>query len=69
MGQKSYNMPSRFLTELGYNPYGSSAYHLEAPAVDEDFDPYAPNPKKLKKSFDPWADDIVYDDVDPFPEY
>lgn len=20
-------MPSRFLTELGYNPYGSSGYH------------------------------------------
>ena len=86
MGQKSYNMPSRFLTELGYNPYGSSAYHTEAPAVDSSFDPYAPNPKKIKKSFDPWndsdfgadefdktgdvwADDIVYDDVDPFPEY
>lgn len=86
MGQKSYNMPSRFLTELGYNPYGSSAYHTEAPAVDSSFDPYAPNPKKIKKSFDPWndsdfgadefdktgdvwADDIIYDDVDPFPEY
>ena len=67
MGQKSYNMPSRFLTELGYNPYGSSAYHTEAPAVDTDFDPYAPHAKK--KSFDPWKDDIVYDEGDPFPEY
>ena len=26
-GSRSYNMPSRFLTELGYNPYGSSGYH------------------------------------------
>lgn len=25
-GDRSYNMPSRFLTELGYNPYGSSNY-------------------------------------------
>ena len=49
-------------------------------AVDEDFDPYAPHAKKLpnpfakyhqkpKKQFDPWKDDIEYDDIDPFPEY
>ncbi len=25
-GSRNYNMPSRFLTELGYNPYGSSNY-------------------------------------------
>ncbi|MDO5452078.1 MAG: 3'-5' exonuclease, partial [Candidatus Saccharibacteria bacterium] len=25
-GSRNYNMPSRFLTELGYNPYGSSGY-------------------------------------------
>ena len=25
-GSRSYNMPSRFLTELGYNPYGSAGY-------------------------------------------
>ena len=53
MGQKSYNMPSRFLTELGYNPYGSAGYYE----------------KSKEKPFDPWADDIVYDEVDPFPEY
>ena len=28
-GSRSYNMPSRFLTELGYNPYGAGAYHDE----------------------------------------
>ncbi|MBR3052409.1 UvrD-helicase domain-containing protein [Candidatus Saccharibacteria bacterium] len=28
-GTRSYNMPSRFLTELGYNPYGSSGYRDE----------------------------------------
>ncbi|MBR2741776.1 hypothetical protein IKD98_03445, partial [Candidatus Saccharibacteria bacterium] len=25
-GARNYNMPSRFLLELGYNPYGSSGY-------------------------------------------
>ena len=25
-GSRNYNMPSRFLTELGYNPFGSSGY-------------------------------------------
>ena len=72
MGQRTYNMPSRFLTELGYNPYKGSGgqYAGEiADSIDEDFDPYAPNPRKLKKPFDPWKDDIEYDDVDPFPEY
>ena len=67
MGQRSYNLPSRFLTELGYNPYTGSGgqYADEIPdSVDEDFDPYAPK----KKPFDPWKDDIEYDDVDPFPE-
>ncbi|MBR3143999.1 UvrD-helicase domain-containing protein [Candidatus Saccharibacteria bacterium] len=26
-GSRNYNMPSRFLTELGYNPYGSNDYN------------------------------------------
>ncbi len=87
MGQRSYNLPSRFLSELGYNPYAETAgqYANERiDEVDEDFDPYAPHPKK--KPFDPfqrfykkpsptekpkdsWQDDIEYDDVDPFPDY
>ncbi len=85
MGQRSYNMPSRFLTELGYNPYASHTngqYDAEEyDTVDDDFDPYAAHPKK--KPFDPftrfykpmpkpkkesWADDIEYDDVNPFPD-
>ena len=73
MGQRSYNLPSRFLTELGYDPYAghnNGQYDGETyDEVDEDFDPYAPNPRKIKKPFDPWKDDIEYDDVDPFPEY
>ena len=112
MGQRSYNLPSRFLSELGYQPYaaGDGQYADEfADTVDVDFDPYAPRPKK--QPFDPfarfhrpaatsalnsssssrsssssssnlsspsllnsssssdpsWNDDIVYDEIDPFP--
>lgn len=108
MGQRSYNLPSRFLSELGYQPYaaGEGQYADEfADTVDVDFDPYAPHPKK--QPFDPfarfhrpvttstlnsnsssssssrsssssssnsssnsdpsWNDDIVYDEIDPFP--
>ena len=44
-GSRNYNMPSRFLTELGYNPYGSSGYKDEdgdgfTDFDDEDFDPF-----------------------------
>lgn len=28
-GNRNYSMPSRFLTEIGYNPYGSSSYKDE----------------------------------------
>ena len=75
MGQRNYNLPSRFLTELGYNPYlaGEGQYSDETfDAVDTEYDPYAPHPKK---SFNPfaqeknvWNDDIIYDDADPFPD-
>ena len=56
MGQRNYNLPSRFLTELGYNPYQGQGGQYENESideVDEDFDPYAPHPKK--KPFDPFA--------------
>ena len=86
MGQRTYNLPSRFLTELGYNPYAATEGQYANERIDEvddDFDPYAPHPKK--KPFDPfarfykkpelpkkstasWQDDIEYDDVDPFPD-
>ena len=48
-GSRNYNMPSRFLLELGYNPYGSSGYHdqdgdgftdFEDDEFGEDFDPF-----------------------------
>ena len=44
-GSRNYNMPSRFLTELGYNPYGSAGYKDEdgdgfTDFGDSDFDPF-----------------------------
>ena len=45
-GSRSYNMPSRFLIELGYNPYGSSGYKDEDGDgfTDDDFDDNDPFP-------------------------
>lgn len=44
-GNRNYNMPSRFLTEIGYNPYGSSIYKDEdgdgfTDFNEDDFDPF-----------------------------
>lgn len=48
-GNRNYSMPSRFLTELGYNPYGSSGYRdsdgdgftdFTDDFSDDDFDPF-----------------------------
>ena len=72
-GQRSYNMPSRFLIELGYNPYGSqnvsqsyNSYNSHNP-----YDSYGQNNSghlNNNRSFDPFNDDIEYDDIDPFPD-
>ncbi len=51
-GNRSVNMPSRFLMELGYNPYGSSGYR------DEDGDGFT----------DFSDDDFLDGGLDPFPE-
>lgn len=51
-GSRNYNMPSRFLTELGYNPYGSAGFK------DEDGDGFT----------DDFSDDFGSDSFDPFPE-
>ena len=53
-GSRSYNMPSRFLTEIGYNPYGSAGYRDEdgdgfTDFSDEDFD---------SEDFDPCPPDL-----------
>ena len=44
-GNRNYNMPSRFLTELGYNPYGSAGFRDSdgdgfTDFGDSDFDPF-----------------------------
>ena len=54
-GNRNYNMPSRFLLEIGYNPYGSSGYR------DEDGDGFTDD-------FDDDFGDDFSDDFDPFPE-
>ena len=57
-GSRNYNMPSRFLIELGYNPYGSSAGVGSMGYRDEDGD-----------GFTDFADnDFLDGDFDPFPE-
>ncbi len=53
-GNRSYNMPSRFLTELGYNPYGSAGYR------DEDGDGFTDD----MEVFDGFGEG----DFDPFPD-
>ena len=63
-GSRSYSMPSRFLTELGYDPYGASPYGSTG-YRDQDGDGFTdPN----------FADDFFNDsdfpdsDFDPFPD-
>ena len=53
-GSRNLSSPSRFLIELGFNPYGSNDF-------DEDED-------KPAKAFDPWNDSTEFFDDDPFPD-
>ncbi|MBQ2695259.1 UvrD-helicase domain-containing protein [Candidatus Saccharibacteria bacterium] len=57
-GSRNYNMPSRFLMEIGYNPYGSSGYK------DEDGDGFM---DFTSDSSDGFGEDD-FDSFDPFPE-
>lgn len=63
-GQRSYNMPSRFLMELGYDPYGSTNLNNSS-SNNFGFNSQSQN---HSRSFDPFNDDIEYDDVDPFED-
>lgn len=63
-GQRSYNMPSRFLMELGYDPYGSTNLNN---SFSNNFD-FNSQSQNHSRSFDPFNDDIEYDDVDPFED-
>ena len=57
-GSRSANMPSRFLTELGYNPYGSAGYR------DEDGDGFT-DYGLIENGF---GGEFGEEDFDPFPE-
>ena len=63
-GQRSYNMPSRFLMELGYDPYGSTNLNNGS---SNNFG-FSSQSRNHSRSFDPFNDDIEYDDVDPFED-
>lgn len=63
-GQRSYNMPSRFLMELGYDPYGSTNLNN---STSNNFG-FSSQSRNHSRSFDPFNDDIEYDDVDPFED-
>ena len=53
-GSRNYNMPSRFLIELGYNPYGSNEYR------DKDGDGFKDfaDDEFGESDFDPFPDDL-----------
>jgi DNA helicase-2/ATP-dependent DNA helicase PcrA len=56
-GSRNYNMPSRFLIELGYNPYGSAGYKDEngdgfTDFKEDDFNDFG------EGDFDPFPDDL-----------
>ena len=51
-GNRSYNSPSQFLIELGYNPYGSSGYR------DEDNDGFTDYSDFNDDDFDPFPEDL-----------
>lgn len=63
-GQRSYNMPSRFLMELDYDPYGSTNLNNSS---SNNFG-FNSQSRNHSRSFDPFNDDIEYDDVDPFQD-
>ena len=63
-GQRSYNTPSRFLMELGYDPYSSTNLNNGS---SNNFG-FSSQSRNHSRSFDPFNDDIEYDDVDPFED-
>lgn len=63
-GQRSYNMPSRFLMELGYDPYGSTNLNNSS---SNNFG-FNSQSRNHSRGFDPFNDDIEYDDIDPFED-
>ena len=62
-------MPSRFLIELGYNPYGITS---QSSTINQNStfsrNNIASQSAVTRRNFDPFNDDIEYDDVDPFQD-
>ena len=54
-GARNYSMPSRFLTELGYNPYGSSGYRDTDADGFNDFGGFG---GFGESDFDPFPEDV-----------
>lgn len=68
-GQRSYNMPSRFLIELGYNPYGIAGQSSTIGQNSTFSQNHIISQNAVtRRNFDPFNDDIEYDDVDPFQD-
>ena len=71
-------MPSRFLIELGYDPYGNQSLgHFDSYGSRSDYSgslssgsPFYSETRanQSNRDFDPFNDDIEYDEVDPFPD-
>lgn len=51
-GSRNYNMPSRFLTELGYDPYRSSGMGVGSVGFNDEDDDYGDS------DFDPFPEDL-----------
>ncbi|MBR3263954.1 UvrD-helicase domain-containing protein [Candidatus Saccharibacteria bacterium] len=60
-GSRNLSSPSRFLLELGFNPYGSNDF-------GENHLPEKSLPEKSEKPFDPWNDHTEFFEDDPFPD-
>ncbi|MBQ5812167.1 UvrD-helicase domain-containing protein [Candidatus Saccharibacteria bacterium] len=61
-GNRSYNMPSRFLMELGYDPYGSSDGMGSVGFRDQDGDGFTDFGDFGEADIDPFPDDVpVYE--------
>jgi DNA helicase-2/ATP-dependent DNA helicase PcrA len=58
-GSRNLSSPSRFLVELGFNPYGSNDF-------TDDYNTEARATKK--KPFDPWNDNTEFFNDNPFPD-
>ena len=64
-GGRSYNFPSRFLQDLGFNPYGlSSSGTISRDDYDDDF---GENDSFRDKDGDGFRDGWDSEDSDPFP--